>query len=71
MSIFLWRMYSLTEMPVSCLKMRDRWAGEMEMAEAIDYIYVHIMDRITIQELASATCLEEAMRFFRFRMRQT
>ena len=43
MSIFLWRMYSLTEMPVSCLKMRDRWAGEMEMAEASSWIVIRSM----------------------------
>ena len=34
--------------------LKKRIASSKQVAEAIDYIYVHIMDRITIQELASA-----------------
>ncbi len=32
-------------------------ASSRQVAEAIDYIYVHIMDRITISDLASAICI--------------
>ena len=32
-------------------------ASSKQVAEAIDYIYVHIMDRITINDLASAICI--------------
>ena len=32
-------------------------ASSKQVAEAIDYIYVHIMDRITVNDLASAVCI--------------
>lgn len=32
-------------------------ASSKQVAEAIDYIYVHIMDRITINDLAGAICI--------------
>lgn len=32
-------------------------ASSKQVAEAIDYIYVHIMERITINDLASAICI--------------
>ena len=39
---------------------KKRIASSKQVAEAIDYIYVHIMDRITIQELASAISISPA-----------
>ena len=40
--------------------LKKRIASSKQVAEAIDYIYVHIMDRITIQELASAISISPA-----------
>ena len=40
--------------------LKKRIASSRQVAEAIDYIYVHIMDRITIQELASAISISPA-----------
>ena len=40
--------------------LKKRIASSKQVAEAIDYIYVHIMDRITIQDLASAICVSPA-----------
>ena len=37
--------------------LKKRAASSKQVAEAIDYIYVHIMDRITINDLASAICI--------------
>ena len=35
-------------------------ASSKQVAEAIDYIYVHVMERITINELAEAVCVSPA-----------
>ena len=40
--------------------LKKRVASSKQVAEAIDYIYVHIMDRVTIQDLASAVCVSPA-----------
>jgi len=40
--------------------LKKRIASSKQVAEAIDYIYVHIMDRITIQALASAISISPA-----------
>ncbi len=40
--------------------LRKRIASSKQVAEAIDYIYVHIMARITIQDLASAISVSPA-----------
>ena len=40
--------------------LRKNIASSKQVAQAIDYIYVHIMDRITIQELASAISISPA-----------
>ena len=37
--------------------LRKNVASSKQVAEAIDYIYVHIMDRITVNELAEAICI--------------
>ena len=41
-------------------RLKKNIASSKQVAEAIDYIYVHIMDRITIQELASAISISPA-----------
>ena len=35
-------------------------ASSKQVADAIDYIYVHLMDRITINDLAAAICVSPA-----------
>ncbi len=40
--------------------LKKRIASSKQVAEVIDYIYVHIMDRITIHELASAISISPA-----------
>ena len=40
--------------------LKKRVASSKQVAEAIDYIYIHIMERITIQDLASAVCVSPA-----------
>lgn len=35
-------------------------ASSQQVAEAIDYIYVHIMERVTINDLAAAVCVSPA-----------
>lgn len=35
-------------------------ASSKQVADAIDYIYVHLMDRITINDLAAAVCVSPA-----------
>lgn len=40
--------------------LKKRVASSKQVAEAIDYIYVHIMGRITIQDLASAISVSPA-----------
>ena len=37
-------------------------ASSKQVADAIDYIYVHLMDRITINDLAAAICVSPAHR---------
>ena len=37
-------------------RLKKNIASSKQVAEAIDYIYVHIMDRITVNDLAEAVC---------------
>ena len=38
-------------------RLKKNIASSKQVAEAIDYIYVHIMDRITVNDLAEAVCV--------------
>ena len=38
-------------------RLKKNIASSKQVAEAIDYIYVHIMDRITVNDLARAVCV--------------
>lgn len=39
------------------LSLKKRAASSKQVAEAIDYIYVHIMDRFTVEDLAKEICI--------------
>ncbi len=41
-------------------QLKKNAASSKQVAEAIDYIYVHIMDRITVNDLAEAICISPA-----------
>lgn len=38
-------------------RLKKNIASSKQVADAIDYIYVHLMERITIQDLAAAVCV--------------
>ena len=38
-------------------RLKKNIASSKQVAEAIDYIYVHIMDRVTVNDLAEAVCV--------------